>query len=122
MISSQRVKRLEIEPHRGIVPHLVIVALGHCCQQTDTASLRLCAAQPDAKDGIYDFDFCMDAHQCDCASQNGKKSLASLRLTRPQTASHTWVGFPQNLKAVRVRSASNTLISYLSDSEMAAAV
>lgn len=122
MISSQRVKRLEIEAHRGIVPHLVIVALGHCCQQTDTASLCLSSDQPDAEDGIYDFDFCMEAHQCDCANIGGGKSLASLRLTRPQTASHTWVGFPRNLRAVRVRSANNMLISHLSDCEMAAAV
>ncbi|WP_299775361.1 hypothetical protein [uncultured Pseudoteredinibacter sp.] len=122
MISSQRVKRVEIEEYQGILPHLVVVALGHCCQQPDSAILRLAKLQPNADEGIYDFDFCMDPHQCECSAHNQKKNLNSYRLMHPQTASFTWVDFPKNLKAVRVNSANNSLLECLSQPEVAQAI
>ncbi|MBB6520651.1 hypothetical protein [Pseudoteredinibacter isoporae] len=120
-IRAQRVKQVEIEMYRGIVSHLVVVALGHCCQQHDRAALCLAKDQPDADQGIYDFEFCMGPSRCNCGGES-ENSLASYRLLRPQTASHTWVGFPQNLRAVRIISEHNTLVKYLADSNMAEAI
>ncbi len=121
-IKAQRVKQVEIEMYRGIVPHLVVVALGHCCQQHDMAALCLAKEQPDADRGIYDFEFCMGPNRCNCGGREVDNSLSSYRILRPQTASHTWVAFPQNLRAVRILSENNSLIKYLADSNMAEAI
>ncbi|GAA6150956.1 hypothetical protein [Pseudoteredinibacter isoporae] len=120
-IKAQRVKQVEIEMYRGIVPHLVVVALGHCCQQHDRATLCLAKEQPDADRGIFDFEFCMGAASCDCGGEP-ENSLASYRLLRPQTASYTWVGFPSSLRAVRIVSEHNTLMKYLAEPDMAEAI